>query len=148
MFYGPGQSLTNPYTGVVSLFGRLAREQRPIEVYEDGLIVRDFVFIADVVDALTAAVQRPTREPRCVDIGSGVATTVHALALEIAAICDAPEPIVVPRFRDGDVRAASCDIEPAKSELHWNPNWQLTDGLRALLEWIDGRPEEPCHADQ
>jgi dTDP-L-rhamnose 4-epimerase len=100
--------------------------------------VRDFVFVDDVVDALTAAVQRPATEPRCLDIGSGIATTIHALALEIAAACDAPEPTVVPKFRDGDVRAASCDIEPAKTELGWRPNWTLEDGLHALLEWIGG----------
>src|SRR5947208_6278577 len=48
--YGPGQSLTNSYTGIVALFARLAREHHTLEVYEDGQIVRDFVFIDDVVD--------------------------------------------------------------------------------------------------
>jgi dTDP-L-rhamnose 4-epimerase len=119
--YGPGQSLTNPYTGVVAFFARLAREQRRLEVYEDGQIVRDFVFIDDVVDAVTAAVQRPATEPRCLDIGSGIATTIHQLARKIAAICHAPEPTVIPKFRDGDVRAASCTIEPATNTLHWRP---------------------------
>jgi dTDP-L-rhamnose 4-epimerase len=141
--YGPGQSLTNPYTGIVALFARLAREQRPLEVYEDGRIVRDFVFIDDVVDAVFATVQRPATEPRCLDIGSGIATTIHELARKIAAICDVPEPVVVPKFRDGDVRAASCTIEPAKDKLHWHPKWALQDGLHALLEWIDGQPELP-----
>jgi dTDP-L-rhamnose 4-epimerase len=141
--YGPGQSLTNSYTGMVALFARLARKQRPLEVYEDGRIVRDFVFIDDVVDAVTAAVQRPATEPRCLDIGSGIATTIHELARKIAAICDAPEPTVVPKFRDGDVRAASCNIEPAKNQLHWRPKWALEDGLHALLEWMGGQPELP-----
>jgi dTDP-L-rhamnose 4-epimerase len=139
--YGRGQSLTNPYTGIVTLFARLAREQSPLEVYEDGRIVRDFVFIDDVVDAVTAAVQTPAAEPRCLDIGSGTATTIHELARKLATICDAPEPTVVPKFRDGDVRAASCDIEPAKSKLHWCPKWALEDGLHALLEWIGEQPE-------
>jgi dTDP-L-rhamnose 4-epimerase len=142
--YGPGQSLTNSYTGIVALFARLAREQRLLEVYEDGRIVRDFVFIDDVVDALLAAVQGPATEPRCLDIGSGIATTIHELAQMIANVCGAPEPTVVPKFRDGDVRAASCDIEPAKSELPWSPKWTLEDGLHALLEWIGGQPELSC----
>ena len=137
--YGPGQSLTNPYTGIVSLFARMAREQCSLEVYEDGQILRDFVFIDDVADALTAAVQRPATAPRCLDIGSGAATTIHTLARKVAALCDAPEPVVVAKFRDGDVRAASCDIEPAKTELRWRPNWMLDDGLPALLEWIGRR---------
>jgi len=71
----------------------------------------------------------------------GIPTTIHELARKIAAICDAPEPMVVAKFRDGDVRAARCDIEPAKNELDWRPKWPLEDGLRALLDWIGGHPE-------
>lgn len=141
--YGPGQSLTNSYTGIVALFARLARQQHPLEVYEDGRIVRDFVFIDDVVDALFATVQRPATEPRCLDIGSGIATTIHELARKVTAMCDAPEPVVIPKFRDGDVRAASCDIEPAKNTLDWRPKWALEDGLHKLLEWIGEQPELP-----
>jgi dTDP-L-rhamnose 4-epimerase len=138
--YGPGQSLTNSYTGIVALFARLAREQRALDVYEDGRIVRDFVYIDDVVEALFAAIERPAAQPRCVDIGSGIPTTIHELARQIAAICDAPEPVVVAKFRDGDVRAARCDIGPATQELGWRPTWTLKQGLRVLLDWIGGQP--------
>lgn len=134
--YGPGQSLTNPYTGVVPFFARLSRAGRPSEVYEDGRILRDLVYIDDVIDAVFAAVHRPAGGSRCVDIGSGVATSIHELARKIAAVFDAPEPVVVPKFRDGDIRAASCDIEPARNELDWHPKVALDDGLRSLLEWI------------
>jgi dTDP-L-rhamnose 4-epimerase len=139
--YGPGQSLTNSYTGIVALFARLAREQRTLDVYEDGRILRDFVFIEDVVEALFAALEGPAAQTRCLDIGSGIPTTIHELAQKIAAICGAPEPVVVPKFRDGDVRAARCDIEPAKSELDWRPRWSLEDGLLALLGWIGEQAE-------
>lgn len=139
--YGPGQSLTNSYTGIVALFARLSREQLPLEVYEDGRILRDFVYVDDVVEALFAAIQRPAAHPRCLDIGSGVPTTIHELARQAATLCDAPEPVVVGKFRDGDVRAARCDIGPATKELDWHPKWTLEDGLAALLDWIDGHPE-------
>jgi dTDP-L-rhamnose 4-epimerase len=139
--YGPGQSLTNSYTGIVALFSRLARQRQRLEVYEDGRIVRDFVYIDDVVEALFAAIEKPAAEPRRLDIGSGVPTTIHDLARTIAAVCDAPEPTVVGKFRDGDVRAASCDVEPAKGELPWRPNWTLADGLHSLLDWIGGQPD-------
>jgi dTDP-L-rhamnose 4-epimerase len=135
--YGPGQSLTNSYTGIVALFARLAREQRPIEIYEDGRIVRDFVFIDDVVNALFAAVQTPAT--RHLDIGSGIPTTIHELGRTLASMCNAPEPTVVAKFRDGDVRAASCITEPAENQLNWRPKWALEDGLPALLEWISGQ---------
>jgi dTDP-L-rhamnose 4-epimerase len=145
--YGPGQSLTNSYTGIVALFARLAREQRTLDVYEDGRILRDFVFIEDVVEALFAAIEGPAAENRCLDIGSGIPTTIHDLAQKIAAICGAPEPVVVAKFRDGDVRAARCDIESAKSELDWRPRWSLEDGLLALLGWIGEQAESSVETD-
>jgi dTDP-L-rhamnose 4-epimerase len=144
--YGPGQSLTNPYTGVVPFFARVSREQRPSDVYEDGRILRDFVYIEDVVEALFATVQNPATGPRCLDIGSGAATTIHELARKIAASFGAPEPVVTAKFRDGDVRAASCDIEPAQTELQWRPKWSLDDGLRLLLAWIGEQLETNSEA--
>lgn len=146
--YGPGQSLTNSYTGIVALFARLARAGQALEVYEDGRIVRDFVYIDAVVDALFAAIGRPATKPRCLDIGSGNATTIHELANKIAAMCDAPEPVVVAKFRDGDVRAASCDIEPARDELGWQPKATLDDGLSALLDWIGGQSDASAPANE
>jgi dTDP-L-rhamnose 4-epimerase len=140
--YGPGQSLTNSYTGIVALFARLARAQQTLEVYEDGRIVRDFVYIDDVIEALFAAIERPATGPRCLDIGSGVPTTIHDLARQVAALCNAPEPVVVGKFRDGDVRAAQCDVEAATTDLHWRPAWALRDGMGALLEWIGGQPAD------
>jgi dTDP-L-rhamnose 4-epimerase len=139
--YGPGQSLTNSYTGIVALFARLARQQQALEIYEDGRILRDFVYIDDVASALFAAIERPAVQSRCVDIGSGIPTTIHELAQKIAAICEAPEPVVVGKFRDGDVRAARCDIEPAIAELDWRPRWALEDGLRTLIDWIGQQPD-------
>lgn len=141
--FGPGQSLNNPYTGVVPFFARLSRSRQPSEVYEDGRILRDLVYIDDVADALFAAVQQPANGSRCLDIGSGVATSIHDLARKIAASFDGPEPTVVPKFRDGDVRAASCDIDLATNDLGWRPKWTLDDGLSALFQWMAEQPE-PC----
>ncbi len=137
--YGPGQSLTNSYTGIVALFARLSSSGQVLEVYEDGRILRDFVYIDDVVEALFAAIQRRGGPHCCFDIGSGVPTTIHELAQVIAAKRGAPEPVVVGKFRDGDVRAARCDIRAAIRELDWRPKWALEDGLDALLDWIDRR---------
>ena len=141
--YGPGQSLTNSYTGIVALFAQLARSKRALEVYEDGRILRDFVYIDDVVEALYASIERPAAQSRSVDIGSGIPTTIHELAQQLATICDAPDPVVVAKFRDGDVRAARCDIEPATNELDWRPSWSLNEGTRALLDWI-GKQSTAC----
>ncbi|MHB8508788.1 MAG: NAD-dependent epimerase/dehydratase family protein [Candidatus Dormibacteria bacterium] len=138
--YGPGQSLTNPYTGVVSLFGRLGVDGEAIDVYEDGEIVRDFVYIEDVTAALRAAVRNPPHGPRTLDIGCGTPTTIHEVAATIARITAAPAPRVSGRFRDGDVRAASCDISAARADLGYAPEWPVERGLGALVEWIRQQP--------
>ena len=114
--YGPGQALSNPYTGIVSLFSRLAREGKSIPLYEDGDITRDFVHIDDVVSALVAAIARkPADHVRTVDIGSGVRTTIGDLAREIARYHSAPEPHVTGQYRDGDVRHASCEVSRSRT---------------------------------
>ena len=139
--YGPGQSLTNSYTGIVSLFSRIARARETIPVYEDGQIVRDFVFIEDVATAIEAALSAPPQDVCLLDIGSGVGTTVWQLAHEIAKIRSAPPPVVTGMFRDGDVRSATCNIEPAEQVLHWHPAWDLPSGLKELQDSIDSELE-------
>jgi dTDP-L-rhamnose 4-epimerase len=134
--YGPGQSLTNSYTGIVTLFARLAARGQQIPVYEDGGIVRDFVYVDDVVRAFLAAIARPPQSQRLLDIGSGVRRTILELAQTIARMHEAPEPVVTGAFRDGDVRAAYADITAAERELCWKPRQPLEAGLAALFRRI------------
>jgi dTDP-L-rhamnose 4-epimerase len=135
--YGPGQSLINSYTGIVSLFSQWAREGKTIPLYEDGKIGRDFVFIEDVADAFVAALRAGPDESRpTLDVGTGIESTIEDMALAIAKYYDAPAPVVNGKFRDGDVRAASCDITLTKATLDWTPRWTLDAGVAALQEWI------------
>lgn len=139
--YGPLQSLTNPYTGIVSFFSQLAREGRSIPLYEDGAITRDFVFIDDVVSALRVVIDTPPAPEdsdrlRLADVGSGRSTTIRELAETIAAYHSAPEPHVTGQFRDGDVRHASSAASRL-SDVGWAPTWTLEDGVAALQAWIE-----------
>ena len=137
--YGPGQSLTNPYTGILALFSRMASEGRPIEVYEDGRILRDFVHVEDVATSLVSAVCWPRQTAgTIVDIGGGEPTTLLRVAENIADWFDAPSPIVSGRFRDGDVRAASADLSAASAEHGYQPSVSLQDGLGSLCGWVAG----------
>lgn len=138
--YGPGQSLINPYTGVVSLFAQRALAGGSIELYEDGRIVRDFVFIDDVVDVFVSAIVTPPSGQRILDVGSAAPTTLNEVARLLARHEGAPEPFVSGRFRKGDVRAASCDLTRTRDELGYEPVWSLEQGLVRLLDWIRGQP--------
>ena len=137
--YGPGQSLINSYTGIVSLFSQWAREGKSIPLYEDGAIVRDFVFIDDVASAFVAAINAgPDTARPTLDVGTGVASTIGNMAEAIAAYYAAPAPVVNGKFRDGDVRNASCSIDLTLATLDWEPKWPLDRGVAALQRWIAG----------
>lgn len=137
--YGPGQSLINAYTGIVTLFARLARDGRSIPLYEDGLMQRDFVYIDDVADALIAAIDRGAPGTAWFDVGSGKAATIEEVAHFMARRYDAPAPHVSGAYRHGDVRHASCAVASTCRRLAWRPTHSLEGGLEALCRWIDGQ---------
>lgn len=135
--YGPGQSLINSYTGIVSLFSQWAEEGKSIPVFEDGKITRDFVYIDDVAAAFTAAINAPgTRKAATFDVGSGIATTILEIATSIAEYHHAPAPHITGAYRDGDVRFAACAIDRTMKELDWAPQWNVGRGIAGLQEWI------------
>ena len=136
--YGVGQSLINSYTGIVSLFSQWAREGRSIPLYEDGNIVRDFVYIDDVVEAIAQTILAgPAFGRPILDVGTGVDSTIGDLAEVIAAFYSAPAPQVNGKFRDGDVRSASCEIDVTRSSIQWEPKWSLEAGIGALQPWME-----------
>lgn len=135
--YGPGQSLINSYTGIMSLFCRIAREGKSIPLYEDGEVRRDFVLIDDVASALVAAATAETVSDLPLDIGSGEFQTIRTAAEQIARFYNAPAPHVTEKFRQGDVRHAWADVEAAKAALPWTPRFPLEEGIKILATWIE-----------
>jgi dTDP-L-rhamnose 4-epimerase len=135
--YGPGQSPFNPYTGIINLFHRIAYGGGAIEIYEDGQIGRDFVFIDDVVDAICAAVERPVSGVRLLDVGSGVPTTIADAARHIADLHGAPDPVICGKFRDGDVRWAVANVDDLDAQLGVRAQTDfLTSGAKTVGDWL------------
>lgn len=135
--YGPGQSLSNPYTGIVSLFVRLAKAGEAIPLYEDGQILRDFVLIDDVAEAILRALDAEAAAGETLDVGTGERTTIAQIAGWIAAHYGAPAPRVTGQFRDGDVRHASCRMDRTKDLIGFTPRYTTQEGLLRLCTWID-----------
>ncbi|MFL5240437.1 MAG: NAD-dependent epimerase/dehydratase family protein [Rhizomicrobium sp.] len=134
--YGAGQSPHNPYTGIVGLFHRVAAAGLPIEVYEDGLIGRDFIYIDDVARCFAKAVQDPPSRSRVLDVGTGNATTVLESAKTIAAMYNAPDPQISGAFRHGDIRWAVADARPADEAFGIKAQITFEEGSRRLAEWL------------
>lgn len=144
--YGPGQSLYNSYTGIVTLFGRIAKSGESIPLYEDGDMLRDFVYIDDVANAILQVTKKKDLDRKIYDIGSGRACSVKDMAKIIAGIYDAPAPHICQEYRLGDVRHAACSIAKANEELDWWPKHRLEDGLYNLCSWIDDQMDNETNA--
>jgi dTDP-L-rhamnose 4-epimerase len=136
--YGAGQSPSNPYTGILPLFARLAAAREAIPVYEDGRIVRDFVHVDDAARALeVAACDLDTDPGVAIDVGSGQPVTILEVAQRIAERYGAPRPRVTGEYRDGDVRYACADPSEAARLLRWRPTVDLATGLESVCGWLD-----------
>ena len=138
--FGPGQSLENPYTGILAIFSNLAREGHPISVFEDGEESRDFVYVDDVVEATMAALLRKLQGSHSVNVGSGRRTTVLEVTREIIDFFDSCSEVkVTGSFRDGDIRHGCADLTKAQELLGYEPKQSFRDGLHSFLRWAQGR---------
>jgi dTDP-L-rhamnose 4-epimerase len=133
--YGVGQSPFNPYTGIINIFHRVARNGDRIEVYEDGEIDRDFVYISDVIAAITAAFN-VAEGTRVIDVGTGRKTTIYEAAQIIAKLHGAPAPVICGKFRDGDVRSAFADTRDLESILQVKPLVSFEEGAKRVGDWL------------
>lgn len=144
--YGAGQSLHNPYTGVLSIFARQLLDGRVLDIYEDGLITRDFVYVTDVVSAFHRACEMDWIGSQTLDIGSGREATIAEVAgmmVEELGLYDIRTRITG-QFRPGDVRHAVADVSAARAHLNWMPVVELREGVAALITWaaaMRGRAE-------
>ncbi len=136
--FGPRQDPGSPYSGVISIFaGRLQRGD-PIDVLGDGAQTRDFVYVADVVAALRAAMARLPPGSPVFNVCTGRPTSVRDLAATLAALCGrAPEVRLRPP-REGDIRHSVGAPEAAQRALGLAPPVALRDGLARVLDWLAG----------
>lgn len=147
--YGPGQSLTNPYAGILANFYRLACHNRPITIFEDGMESRDFVYIDDAVEATWRAItltDGASGDPPCaaINVGSGQRTTILAAARQIVAACGSVSSIDVSgAMRAGDIRHNVADLTQAAAVLGYTPAWTFAAGLQRFMDWAGQQP----HAD-
>ena len=136
--YGPHQSLSNPYTGVLAIFGsRLLNGKRPI-IFEDGKQLRDFVSVYDIAQACRLALEKENAKDLVFNIGSGETVTVTSVAERLAKVLGKHiEPEVSGNYRVGDIRHCFPNISRARSVLGYKPAFTLEQGMRELAEWLD-----------
>jgi dTDP-L-rhamnose 4-epimerase len=134
--YGPGQSLRNPYVGVLGTFFRRAVSGAQAELYEDARMLRDFVFVDDVVEALRLSSGNERAYGQTLNVGTGEAVTLQEVADEMfRALGLEPKSAVSGRYRLGDVRHAFADASRLESVLDFRPRISFAQGVRAYANW-------------
>lgn len=136
--YGPGQSLSNPYTGILSIFSTRIKNGNGINIFEDGKETRDFVYIDDVVDATILGIEKEEANGHVFNIGTGVATDVLTVANTLMEKYGIKVPITVSgNYRLGDIRHNFADISLAKDLLGFQPKWSFSDGISQFTKWVN-----------
>jgi dTDP-L-rhamnose 4-epimerase len=135
--YGPGQSVANPYTGILSIFANLAVTGRPINVFEDGEESRDFVYVDDAVEASVLAIESARAAGGIFNVGSGRPVTVLGVARALTRQLGAAVPIEVSgNFRIGDIRHNYACLERIGATLGYRPRCDFESGVALLCAWV------------
>ena len=141
--YGPGQSLKNPYTGILSIFSTQIKNGNGINIFEDGKETRDFVFISDVVEATVLGVEKESANNQVFNVGTGVATDVITGATELSSNYGVQVPITISgNYRLGDIRHNYADITKARQLLEFEPKITFKEGLKQFTDWVNTQEVE------
>lgn len=135
--YGPGQSLSNPYTGILSIFSTRMLNGNDIDIYEDGEESRDFVFIDDVVEATILALEKEEANHQIFNVGSGKATSVTQVANSLKKLYDSNVNISIGgSFRLGDIRHNYADLNKIKNLLGFTAKFDFQTGISRFVDWV------------
>jgi dTDP-L-rhamnose 4-epimerase len=139
--FGEGQSLSNPYTGILSIFSTKIRLGLPLPIFEDGEETRDFVHVDDVAAAVLRCVESPVRHGVTLNVGSGEPTSVIEVTRLLSRVMGSGiEPHVTGQYRIGDIRHNFADITELQRATGLRPTISLEEGMRRFCAWVTTQP--------
>lgn len=146
--YGDRQSMSNPYVGISSIFAANVIHHKPVEIYEDGLESRDFVYVKDVVQACLLALADPKADNQIFNVGGGRVVSIMDVARAIVKKLNGTiEPRIVSKYRVGDIRHLWLDISKIRNMLGYEPAYSFDRGIERLIDWVQTeKPSDyyPC----
>jgi len=135
--YGPGQSLANPYTGILSIFSTSILNGNDLDIYEDGEESRDFIYIEDAVDATILGIEKEDANGEVFNVGSGFATTVRQVSEALKNYYNAEINILISgKYRLGDIRHNYADLSKINHVLGFKPNYDFQKGISEFVSWV------------
>ena len=138
--YGPGQSLSNPYTGILSVFSTQIKNGNPINIFEDGNESRDFVYIDDVVNATVLGLENEKANFNVYNVGTGLPVKVIDIANKLILAYESAAKInITGNFRLGDIRHNYADISKINKELNFTPKTHFEEGVTNFVKWVNSQ---------
>jgi UDP-glucose 4-epimerase len=131
--FGPRQDAKSPYSGVIALFIAAMKQGKQPTIFGDGLQTRDFVYVANVVQAILLAAEAKTAAGNVYNIGNGAATTVLELVKVLNELLGTTIKPVHQPPRAGDVRHSLADITAARRDLGYQPKVSFREGLTLTM---------------
>ena len=136
--YGAGQSLSNPYTGILSIFSTRIKNGNDINIFEDGKESRDFVYIDDVVEATILGIEKDEANFEVFNVGSGVPISVLTVANTLVEIYKSKSKINISgNYRVGDIRHNYADLTKIKKLLGFVPEVDFKEGIKRFTDWVN-----------
>jgi dTDP-L-rhamnose 4-epimerase len=147
--YGPGQSLKNPYTGILSIFSTQIKNGNDINIFEDGKESRDFVYIDDITNALLLGIKKGGAGTGVYNVGSDEETDVLTIANTLKEKYGSSIGIgVTGNFRLGDIRANIADLSRTKRDLGYEPRTDFKQGISNFVDWVENQEIEIDNYDK
>jgi dTDP-L-rhamnose 4-epimerase len=141
--YGPGQSLKNPYTGILSIFSTQIKNDNEVNIFEDGNESRDFVFIDDVIDSIVLCLEKEEARDEIFNVGTGMPTSVMEVASELFKNYNKPANYHISgNYRIGDIRHNYADISHIEKKLGFKPKVNFVDGIKRFAKWVNSQEIE------
>lgn len=136
--YGAGQSLSNPYTGILSIFSTIIKNGNSISIFEDGEECRDFVYIDDVVDATILGIEKDEANYNVFNVGLGKAVDVLTVANTLVESYDSESEITITgNYRVGDIRGNYADLTKIREMLNFEPKVSFREGIIKFVKWVN-----------
>lgn len=136
--YGPGQSLKNPYTGILSIFSTQIKNNNDINVFEDGKETRDFVYIEDVTDAIVLAILKEEANYEVLNVGSNELVDVYTVAQVLKEKYNSNINIEISgNYRLGDIRENMADLTKINTLLGYKPKVKFKEGISNFIDWVE-----------
>ena len=138
--YGAGQSLSNPYTGILSIFSTRIKNGNDINIFEDGKESRDFVYIDDVVDATILGIEKDEANYEVFNVGLGLAIDVNKVASTLVKEYKSNSKISISgNYRLGDIKDNYADLTKIQTKLGFKPKVSFEEGIKRFTKWVNAQ---------